>query len=317
MITLKEAILKLKSGNIIVIPTETVYGLASSIFNIPGIKKIFELKERPLSNPLIIHIGKINDLNKIAKNISYKAWKLAYNFFPGPLTLVLEKKNYISNLITAGSNKVAIRMPNHQLTLKLINKLGLPIVAPSANLFTYLSPTNAEHVRYSIPILSNSILDGGACNLGIESTIIEFNKNNKPILLRYGAISVENIEFILQEKLLIDNRLTKKKTLYPGMFKKHYAPKSKLIICENFHKCIKLNHKKKIGILSFNEMTKSPLIKEEILLSKSKNIKEATKNFFSSLYKLDSLNLDIILVKKFDNHGLGVSLNDRLLKASS
>lgn len=316
MLTFEEAIFRLKNEDVVVVPTETVYGLAGSIRSNNAIKKIFRLKNRPFFNPLIVHIAKINDLSKIAKNIPEKAWKLANFFFPGPLTLVLEKKSEsISNLITSGSKKVAVRMPNHKITLKLINKLGCPIAAPSANPYNYLSPTSSENVKKFIPELENAILDGGECVLGIESTVLAFNEKNVE-LLRHGGISIEAIESVLNEKLIINISNIRKKDS-PGMVNKHYSPKSKLIICQDIYKAISLYPNNNIGILSFNKRLSIPVIKKEIVLSESGDIFEATKNFFSSLYILDSLNLDIILVKKFQNHGLGLALNDRLLRASS
>lgn len=320
MLTIEEALLKLQNGEVIVIPTETVYGLAASISDDNAVKKIFELKKRPFYNPLIIHIGKIEDLNKVAKNILDKAWKLVNVFFPGSLTLVLEKKDHISDLITSGGNKVAIRMPNHPITLELINKLGTPIAAPSANPFNYLSPTSAEHVKKSIPELKHSILDGGECTFGIESTIVGFTKDHDVKLLRYGAIPTEEIESILHEKLIVDNYQKYSDNNHlssPGMLCKHYSPKSRLILCDDFYDLIAFHYKKKIGILSFSETIYSPFIQQQIILSKTGNLFEATKNFFSALYLLDSLSLDLILAKKFPNSGLGTSLNDRLLRASA
>lgn len=316
MLTLEQAVLKLQNGEVVIIPTETVYGLAASIFNDNAINKIFSLKKRPFYNPLIAHIGNIKDLQKIAKNIPKKAWKVISIFFPGSLTIVLEKQNYISNLITAGKNTIAVRMPNHPITLELINKVGHPIVAPSANLFGYLSPTSSRNAKKAIPELKFSILDGGECNVGIESTIIGLTKDHRFTLLRYGAIPVEEIEYILNEKLIIHNKLNNK-DIFPGMLGKHYSPKSNLILCEDLHKTILINSRKKIGILSFKEKINSPLVHTQVILSKDGNFIEAAKNFFSALYLLDSLQLDIILSTKFPNFGLGNSLNDRLLRASS
>lgn len=314
MLTVEEAVTKLRNGDLVVIPTETVYGLAASIYQYYAIKKIFHLKKRPFYNPLIVHIGEINDLNKIAKNIPNKAWKLVNYFFPGPLTLILEKRN-ILNLISAGKNVVGIRMPDHSLTLKVIQKLGSPIVAPSANLFNYLSPTSVIDVQRAIPFLKNSILDGGLCKLGLESTILGFTQDKKVKLLRHGSISIELIESILNEKLIVPPSNYKRYDSC-GIEIKHYALKCKLVICKSFHKGISYYANKKIGILSFNKMIKSKFIDKQIVLSQDKNLFEASRIFFSSLYLLDSLNLDVILVKKFPNIGIGITLNDRLIRAS-
>lgn len=228
MLTIEEAVIKLKNGDVVVIPTETVYGLAGSIYNYYAIKKIFVLKNRPFYNPLIVHIGEVNDLNKVAKNIPDKAWKLVNFFFPGPLTLILEKKN-VFNLITAGKNMVAVRMPNHSLTLKVIRKLGCPVAAPSANPFNYLSPTSVQNVERAMPFLKQIILDGGMCKVGVESTILGFTENKKVKLYRHGGISIDLIESVLNEKLIIQ-----KFTLWRIMFHSHSRHMIKLIIIIKF-----------------------------------------------------------------------------------
>lgn len=316
MLTFEEAVIKLKNGDLVIIPTETVYGLAASIYHYKAIKKIFYFKNRPFCNPLIVHIGKVTDLYKVANNIPDKAWKLVECFFPGPLTLILEKKN-IFNLITAGSPTVGIRMPNHPLTLKVIQKLGVPIAAPSANLFNYLSPTSVKNVQKGMPFLKDSILDGGRCKIGIESTVLGFIENKRVKLFRHGAIAIDVIESVLNEKLVIEKNKYHKTYDSPGMGIKHYSPKCKLIICHNFYEAINYYKNKKIGILSLNEIIDSNYVYKQIILSVEKNLFEAANKFFSSLYLLDSLNLDIILVKKFPNVGLGISLNDRLERAST
>lgn len=202
MFTIEEAVIKLKNGDVVVLPTETVYGLAASIHHYNAIKKIFYLKKRPFYYPLIVHIGNINDINQVSKNIPDKAWKLIDFFFPGPLTLILEKKN-IFNLITSGKNKVGVRMPNHDVILKVIQELGSPIVASSANLFNCSSPKSAEDVQASMPFLKKVILDGGVSKFGIASTILEFTEDKQVRLLRYGAISIQLIESVLDEKLIV------------------------------------------------------------------------------------------------------------------
>jgi L-threonylcarbamoyladenylate synthase len=191
-LNLKKAINDLENDKLIAIPTETVYGLAANASSETAIKKIFTLKKRPESNPLILHIKSINYLKEIAENIPEKAMVLANNFWPGPLTLILVKKAHISELITSGKDTVAVRVPNHPLTLKLLENLNFPIVAPSANPYGSISPTSASHVEKYFKNHIDCILDGDKCEKGIESTIIGF-RDNQPILYRYGAIPIEHI----------------------------------------------------------------------------------------------------------------------------
>ena len=194
--SLENAIITLRKNELIAIPTETVYGLAGNAYNETAIKKIFELKKRPFYNPLIVHIKSLAYLQEIASDIPDNALKLAKVFWPGPLTLVLKKQKHISDLITAGKNTVAVRVPSHPLTLDLLNKLDFPLVAPSANPFGSISPTHAEHVFNYFGEELNIILDGGECEKGLESTIIGF-ENNQTLLYRHGAISLEEIEKII------------------------------------------------------------------------------------------------------------------------
>ena len=187
------AIESLKKGNVIAIPTETVYGLAGNAFEESCVNKIFKIKNRPSYNPLIVHIPNPKHINKIAQNIPKIAQKLSKHFWPGPLTLVLEKQKHISDIVTAGKPTVAVRVPNHKLTLDLLSKLPFPLVAPSANPFGFTSSTSADHVIEYFADKIELILDGGVSLKGIESTIIGF-ENDNAVLYRYGSIPVEEIE---------------------------------------------------------------------------------------------------------------------------
>jgi len=253
-----EAAAILNNGDVIAIPTETVYGLAANIYNEEAIKKIFQLKKRPLFNPLIVHIQSIEYLDKVAINVPEKAMKLAQAFWPGPLTLLLQKHPSIPDLVTSSKPTVAVRVPNHLLTLSLLQQLNYPLAAPSANPFGCISPTTKQHVFEYFRDSLKLILDGGNCTNGIESTIIGF-KEEEAILYRYGSISVEDIIQVIGEvKIAIKNDTSPDA---PGMLSKHYAPTTKTILTKNIEEAMRLNHNKRIGLLLF---TSSHLIFNEI-----------------------------------------------------
>ena len=300
------------NGDIIALPTETVYGLAANIYLDSALEKVFKLKKRPSHNPLIIHISNAGILEQIAKNIPAKARELANVFWPGPLTLVLEKQDQIPNRITAGKPTVAVRVPNHPIALQLLESLNFPLAAPSANPFGSLSPTSAKHVALYFKEEINFILDGGPCFCGLESTIIGF-ENDKPILYRHGAISIEEIEKIIGP-IKIKNQNSKNPSA-PGMLTRHYAPKTQIQINEDISLALAQNPDKKIGVLSFRKNKK---IKTEIhqeVLSISGDLNEASKNLYAALHRLDQMNLDLIISSFFPEKGLGKTINDRLKRA--
>ena len=300
------------NGDIIALPTETVYGLAANIYLDSALEKVFKLKKRPSYNPLIVHISNAGILEQIAKNIPVKARELANVFWPGPLTLVLEKQDQIPNRITAGKPTVAVRVPNHPIALQLLKSLNFPLAAPSANPFGSLSPTSAEHVALYFKEEINFILDGGPCFCGLESTIIGF-ENDKPILYRHGAISIEEIEKIIGP-IKIKNQNSKKPSA-PGMLSRHYAPKTQIQINDDISLALAQNPDKKIGVLSFRKNKK---IKTEIhqeVLSISGDLNEASKNLYAALHRLDHMNLDLIISPFFPEKGLGKTINDRLKRA--
>lgn len=300
------------NGDIIALPTETVYGLAANIYLDSALEKVFKLKKRPSYNPLIVHISNSGILEQIAKNIPAKARELANVFWPGPLTLVLEKQDQIPNRITAGKPTVAVRVPNHPIALQLLKSLNFPLAAPSANPFGSLSPTSAKHVALYFKEEINFILDGGPCFCGLESTIIGF-ENDKPILYRHGAISIEEIEKIIGP-IKIKNQNSKNPSA-PGMLTRHYAPKTQIQINDDISLALAQNPDKKIGILSFRKNKK---IKTEIhqeVLSISGDLNEASKNLYAALHRLDQMNLDLIISSFFPEKGLGKTINDRLKRA--
>jgi len=217
----------IKRGGLVAFPTETVYGLGADAFNPIAVARVFEVKRRPYFDPLIVHIGDQSEINKLFKAIPYNVKRLIECFWPGPLTIVLFKKDNVPDIVTSGLQTVAVRMPRHEMALKLIKLSGTPIVGPSANSFGYLSPTTAEHVREQLGDQIDFILNGGPCEVGVESTIISFVEE-KPKLLRPGGIPLEEIESILG-KVEIDVNNHKNPSA-PGMLPKHYAPRTPILL---------------------------------------------------------------------------------------
>lgn len=306
------AIHTLNEGKVVAIPTETVYGLAANIFDESAVKKIFEIKNRPNNNPLIVHLKSAEQLKEVAKDIPPLAAQLASHFWPGALTLVLKKQDCISNWVTSNKNTVAIRVPNHPLTLELLRNLDFPLAAPSANPFGSISPTKALHVYDYFQNDIDVILDGGNCKNGIESTIIGFEEE-QPILYRYGAIPIEEIEKIIGP-IKVHTKDNSAPSA-PGMFTKHYAPKTKSFLVEDIEKELESIQSKKIGVLQFQNKLESPRPFVQYILSPTGDFKEASKNLYSYLHELDSLGLDVLLIEKLPNIHLGKSINDRLTRA--
>ena len=303
----------LKIGKAVAIPTETVYGLAANIYNEQAIRSIFELKERPLNNPLIVHIHSFDQLEEIAVDIPGVAYQLAKTFWPGPLTLVLDKNPSIPDVITANKPTVGIRMPNHPVTLELLKSIDFPLAAPSANPFKRISPTNPERVFEYFENKLPFILNGGECENGIESTIIGF-REGKPIIYRLGALAQNKIEKITGkiEVLNSDNEAPDA----PGMLDKHYSPRTKLILTENMEEEIRRNAGKKIGLLSFNFFDSQELVLAHKILSVTSNLDEAAHNLYEYLQELDQLDLEVIIAEMMPKKALGNSINDRLKRAS-
>ncbi|NNE32580.1 MAG: threonylcarbamoyl-AMP synthase [Winogradskyella sp.] len=308
-----KAVELLTNEELVAIPTETVYGLAGNIYSDLAIKAIFETKQRPFFNPLIVHIPSLKSLSSIVSNVPEKAKLLAEAFWPGPVTLVLKKKNTIPDLITAGKNTVAVRVPNHPITLELLNRLPFPLAAPSANPFSSISPTTAKHVESYFDHKIKMILDGGACKSGIESTIVGF-EDDEPVIYRLGSTSLEAIEQVVG-KVKIKNK-KESNVEAPGMLARHYAPKTRTILTKNIIKVIEENSSGKIGVLAFKNTIKHENVTFQIVLSETANMEEAASKLYDALHQLDEKNLDIIIAEKLPTKGLGKSINDRLSRAT-
>ena len=318
---LSKAVELLNNEELVAIPTETVYGLAGNIFSEKAVKAIFETKERPFFNPLIVHIPNIEYLETIVEAIPEKAKLLAEAFWPGPITLVLKKKSIIPDLITGGKDTVAVRIPNHPTTLELLNQLEFPLAAPSANPFNRISPTKAEHVENYFKDKIQMVLDGGACKSGIESTIIGF-ENGEPIIYRLGSTSVEAIEAVVGtieiKNSSAEHGRSQKEVApeAPGMLERHYAPKTKTILTTNIAEAIETYKDLKIGLLTYNDILNDDAIAYKIVLSEGKNLEEAASKLYDALHQLDQQQLDIIIAEQLPDYGLGKSINDRLQRAT-
>lgn len=310
---IQKAIALLKADKLVAIPTETVYGLAGNIFSEKAINLIFETKKRPFFNPLIVHIASKDGLENIVSHIPEKARLLADAFWPGSMTLVLKKQASIPDIITAGKDTVAVRVPNHPVTLELLKQLPFPLAAPSANPFGSISPTKPEHVARYFKNDIKQVLDGGACTNGIESTIIGF-ENDEPIIYRLGALAVEDIEAIVG-KVSIKNKKEESPDA-PGMLDRHYAPLTKTFLTNTVSEEVKKHSGKRIGILVFKSDLKDTSITTQIILSKNGDLTKAASKLYDALHELDNQNLDVIIAERFPDYGLGKSINDRLQRAT-
>jgi L-threonylcarbamoyladenylate synthase len=310
---LSKAITLLKANKLVAIPTETVYGLAGNIYSEKAIKSIFQTKKRPFFNPLIVHIPSAASLESIVSHIPEKAKLLADAFWPGSMTLVLKKQPTIPDLISAGKSTVAVRVPNHPLTLELLKQLSFPLAAPSANPFGSISPTKPEHVENYFKNDIEMVLDGGTCTNGIESTIIGF-ENNDPIIYRLGALAIEDIEAVVGKTPIKNSK--EQSPDAPGMLKKHYAPATQTYLTSNILEEIKNHAEKRIGLLVFKNDFKDNTITTQIILSPTGDMAEAASKLYNAMHELDQQNLDVIIAERFPNFGLGKSINDRLQRAT-
>ena len=301
----------LQQGGLVAIPTETVYGLAANALDETAVLKIFEAKNRPYFDPLIIHTNSIEKVKQYVSSFPDWAEKLAHAFWPGALTLLLPKKDIVPDLVTSGLPQVAVRIPNHALTLQLLSNIHFPLAAPSANPFGYVSPTTAAHVAAQLQNKVDYIIDGGTCDVGIESTIIGFEEG-KIIVYRLGGLAIEDIEKVVGK---VDIKLNQSSNPQaPGMLKSHYAPLKPLFI-DNIDTFIKNNPTKKTGIISFN--TAYPIeLKYLKILSPSSDLKEAAHNLFAAIRDLDASDAEVIVTEKFPETFLGKAINDRLNRAS-
>jgi len=300
----------LKKGEVVAVPTETVYGLAANGLNPAAVKKIFEAKARPFNNPLILHFANEQQIEPYILDFPAKLKQLTAIFWPGPLTVLLPKSNLVDELITGGKSHVAIRIPSHPDFLDLLQQVDFPLAAPSANLYGRVSPTNAEHVYKQLKGKIPMILDGGPCEKGIESTIIGM-ENEHVCIYRLGSISIEEIALHLGEIPQIKNEATEN-GIASGMVKYHYSPSTPLYFYEKASTQIEQQN----GYIFFNEYPNNTKTENAIILSESGELLEAARKLYSVLHQFDERGFQQIFIEKFPEQGLGATLNDRLNRAT-
>lgn len=327
---MEEAGKLIAAGELVAFPTETVYGLGGDALHPDAAKKIYEAKGRPSDNPLIIHIAEVEDLERVAKEVPPQAKKLAEAFWPGPLTMIVWKKDEVPYATTGGLDTVAVRMPNHPVALELIRKSGKLIAAPSANTSGRPSPTEASHVMEDLDGRIAMVLDGGSVGIGIESTIIDLTEST-PMVLRPGYITPEMLSEVLGEEVIIDPGIiaaddtTKPKA--PGMKYKHYAPKADMIIVEGEQDAVidKINaltsevhtKNKKVAVIATEE-TKD-CYKADVVLNIGKREDEDSiaKHMYKILRECDELDVEVIYSECFKTPRIGQAIMNRLLKAAA
>lgn len=304
----------LEKGELVAIPTETVYGLAANALNSSAAASIFEAKNRPSFDPLIIHTDSVDKINQWVEEIPEALTLLAIKFWPGPLTLLLPRKSIIPDIVTSGLDRVAVRIPSHPLTLELLKTLDFPLAAPSANPFGYISPTSAEHVNKQLGDQIPYILDGGPCQVGLESTIVGIEEG-EVIVYRLGGLDVQEIEAIVGAVKVKTHSSSNPSA--PGLLESHYAPRKPFIVGDVSALLPRFLEKgKKVGVLTLSQIFREVPNSDQIQLSAGGDLKEAAAKLFAAMRSLDDLNLDVILAEWMPNEGLGKAMNDRLQRAS-
>lgn len=299
----------LRDGAVVAFPTETVYGLGANAFDARAVARIFEIKARPAFDPLIVHVADEAMLERVAADIPPQARVLIENFWPGPLTLVLNKREQVPDLVTAGLPTVAVRMPAHPVAHALIERAGTPLAAPSANPFGYLSPTRAEHVARMLDARVDLIVDGGPSTHGIESTIVLLDPH--PTLLRAGAIPIEAIEASIGPlaRELADTAAP----LAPGRLPQHYAPHTPIRIVDDPAN-VPLAERSDAALLAFREA--APGYRATRVLSASGDLREAAAQLFAHLHELDRSGVTRIDAQRVPRTGVGIAIMDRLERAA-
>ncbi len=299
----------LKNGEIVAIPTETVYGLAAIANNDEALRKIFTAKGRPLDHPLIVHIESFDKVDDWAEHVPENAKKLAKHFWPGPLTMIFKKRKTVSSLITGGLNTVALRVPNHPVALEIIRKLENGLVAPSANAHKKISPTKPEHVLKTLEGKIAAIVDGGSCVVGIESTIIDMTKTT-PTILRPGAISAFEIEKELGIKIYQPLNHGEKVS---GNMKAHYQPEKPLFILSKSEIEERIKKEQNVAVMHYSTINKSPNVKfYQMPLART----GYAKKLYEILHHIDGADVKKILVESPPTSSDWDDINDRLRKAA-
>lgn len=309
----------LKNGGVVGIPTETVYGLAANAFDPKAIEKIFGAKGRPQDNPLIVHIANIETVYEIVKDIPQTALRCAEKFWPGPLTIVLNKTDKIPSCVSAGLSTVAIRMPSNQTAREVISKSGLPLAAPSANISGSPSPTTAEHVVNDLDGKIDAVLMGENCNVGVESTVISL-AGEKPVLLRPGGITLEQLREVLPDitvnKAVLSELESGETAASPGMKYKHYAPKTETYLVEGENFADFVNQKSDAVAVCFAE-EESDINIPKIIYGEKAHPETLAQNIFSVLREVDNSSAKCAYIHAPEKDGIGLAVYNRLIRAAA
>ncbi len=303
----------IRKGGLVAFPTETVYGLGCDALNPEAVARVFEVKQRPSFDPLIVHIATRASFDHLVQAISLSDHRLMDAFWPGPLTLVLPKREHIPDLVTAGLPTVAIRMPAHPVARALIREAGVPIAAPSANPFGYVSPTTAEHVRETLGDRIDLILDGGPCPIGMESTIVSM-AGAQPELLRPGSLPLSDIEAIVGP--VARRAGGDQRPPAPGRLARHYATRTPLTVLP-VRGTRRLGSGERAGLLAMSSPVDLDGYAVVEVLSSSGDLHDVARSLFAGLRKLDGLGLDRLYAEPCDEQGLGLAIMDRLRRCAA
>ena len=308
---LAEAARALRAGGLVAFPTETVYGLGAAAFDATAVVRIFEAKRRPAFDPLIVHLAETGDLPRVAAQVPQAAWRLAERFWPGPLTLVLPRVEGLPDIVTSGLPSVGVRVPDHPAARALIAAAGVPVAAPSANPFGYVSPTTAAHVAELLGEAVDLVLDGGPCRVGVESTIVSLLQD-PPVLLRPGGVPREEVEELLGVRLRVAPSSDRPQA--PGQLTKHYATRTPLRLLEA-GQAVTAPAGRRAGLLARER--EAPGFAAVDVLAPDGLARTAAARLFAALRHLDGLGLDLILAEPWPEDGLGLALMDRLRRCAA
>ena len=312
--TIPRAAERLGAGEIVAFPTETVYGLGANALNEKAVAKVFAAKNRPAFDPLIVHIGDKEAASQYVTALDQRARQLMDAFWPGPLTLVLPKRSIVPDLVTAGLETVALRMPSHPVALALLRAVDFPIAAPSANPFGYVSPTTAAHVRDSLGDEVDLIIDGGPCTVGVESTVCALTEQ-QAVLLRPGGVTLEQIEAVVGPVRVGEPTRTDRRS--PGTLPSHYAPRVPVVLLKPGEALPQPEAGERLGLLSLTPRPDARGYTRTEALSADGNLLDAATHLFAALRRLDAAGLDRVVIEAVPETGLGRAIMDRLRRAAA
>jgi len=308
MLSIQEAAQKLSQGGIVGIPTETVYGLAADALNVDAVTKVFEAKNRPSFDPLICHVDRVEAMQALTcEPLSQAVRDLVEAFCPGPLTIILPKAEHVPDLVTAGLDTVGIRIPDHPMTLELLRTLGKPLAAPSANPFGYVSPTTAEHVVQQLGDRIDGVMDGGACRVGLESTIVAYQKGRWTVL-RLGGLELKQLETILGP---VEVKLSSSQPKAPGQLSSHYSPGRNIALRDHGHNWSHETRQPGDTWISWDITAGC-----DLALSPDGSTQSAAQHLFQMLRDLDNGQDGRVLIEKAPDVDLGPAINDRLTRSA-